>query len=106
MAKFLYDRYKKPMYNTEFGFSQNYEGKTLEQKLDDKERLLYIRDHYEALRQAAKEGVDIRGAFQWCRCFAVSTLTQPFSTRGSGALAKCGACKCFQRHRAMFELTG
>lgn len=66
LAVYLSRRYGKPLYNTEFGFCRRGENDmTLEESLDDWERTVYIREHTEALKQAIKEGADVRGCMTW-----------------------------------------
>jgi beta-glucosidase len=63
--KFLYERYKKPVYITENGISLP-DVVSLDGKVHDPNRIDYLHRHLLALRHAAEDGVDIRGYFYWC----------------------------------------
>lgn len=63
-ARFLYERYKKPIMITENGMSAH-DWPSLDGKVHDPQRIDYLHRHLRGLRRAAEEGVDIRGYFQW-----------------------------------------
>ena len=62
--KFLYERYKKPIYITENGLSCH-DVVSLDGKVHDPNRIDFIQRYLECLRQAVAQGVDVRGYFHW-----------------------------------------
>lgn len=62
--KFYYERYKKPIYITENGMA-NVDLVSKDGGVHDPQRIEYLRSYLSCLRQAASEGVDIKGYFQW-----------------------------------------
>lgn len=62
--KFLYERYKKPIYITENGISCH-DWVSLDGKVHDPSRIDFLERYLTALKSAASDGVDIRGYFQW-----------------------------------------
>lgn len=62
--KFLYERYKKPIYITENGISCH-DRVSLDGKVHDPSRIDFLERYLAALKSAASDGVDIRGYFQW-----------------------------------------
>lgn len=62
--RFMYEKYKLPIYITENGMDQA-EWKTLHGKIDDPMRIDYIERYFSCLMQAKASGVDIRGYFVW-----------------------------------------
>lgn len=63
-TRFLYERYKTPIYITENGKScQDIVDK--DGKIHDKERIDYLNGYLSGLKKAYMEGVDIKGYFQW-----------------------------------------
>lgn len=62
--KFLYERYKKPIYITENGLSCH-DRVSLDGKVHDPSRIDFLERYLTALKNAASDGVDIRGYFQW-----------------------------------------
>lgn len=62
--KFLYERYGKPIYITENGVSCH-DAISLDGKVHDPNRIDFLARYLGALKQAATDGVDIRGYFQW-----------------------------------------
>ena len=62
--KFLYERYKKPIYITENGLSCR-DIISLDGKVHDPNRIDFIQRYLECLRQAVAQGVDVRGYFHW-----------------------------------------
>ncbi len=63
-TKFMFDRYKKPIYITENGLS-NKDWIALDGKVHDEGRIDFLNRYLVELEKARKEGVDIRGYFQW-----------------------------------------
>lgn len=63
-ARFLYERYKKPVYITENGMS-SHDWVSLDGKVHDAARVDYLHRHLLKLRRAVEEGIDIAGYFQW-----------------------------------------
>ena len=62
--KFLYERYKKPVFITENGLSCH-DVVSLDGKVHDPDRIDFLSRYLGYLKQAAGDGVDIRGYFQW-----------------------------------------
>ena len=63
-VKFLYDRYKMPLYITENGMSCH-DDVSLDGKVHDPNRQNFLDLYISALQQANDEGVDLRGYFLW-----------------------------------------
>ena len=63
-AKFLYERYKLPIYITENGIAVN-DVVSPDGAVHDSARIDYLERHLTMLEKAANEGADIRGYFQW-----------------------------------------
>lgn len=63
-TKFLYDRYKTPIYITENGKSC-LDTVSEDGRVHDTERIEYLNGYLAGLKKAYLEGVDIRGYFQW-----------------------------------------
>ena len=61
--KFLYERYRKPMYITENGMACN-DVISLEGKVHDPQRIDFLARYLHELKRAADE-IDVRGYFQW-----------------------------------------
>ena len=62
--KFLYERYKKPIIITENGMSAH-DVVSLDGKVHDPNRIDFLHRYLLELGRAIKDGVDIRGYFQW-----------------------------------------
>lgn len=62
--KFCYERYKKPIYITENGMA-NIDIKSNDGMVHDPQRIEYTRRYLTCLKQAIKDGVDVRGYFHW-----------------------------------------
>lgn len=62
--KFLQERYKLPIYISENGLSCH-DVISCDGKVHDPDRINFLNRYLLALRQAATDGVDIRGYFQW-----------------------------------------
>ena len=63
-TKFLYERYQMPIYITENGVSCH-DTISLDGKVHDPNRIDFLHRYLRQLKRAAKEGVDIRGYFEW-----------------------------------------
>ncbi|GHV26123.1 beta-glucosidase [Spirochaetia bacterium] len=63
--RFLYERYKVPLYITENGLSCA-DTVSLDGKVHDPGRIDFLQRYLHCLRKAAGDGVDIRGYFHWC----------------------------------------
>jgi beta-glucosidase len=63
--KFLWERYKKPLYITENGLSC-VDVVSLDGKVHDPGRIDFLHRYLRCLKKAAAAGVDIRGYFHWC----------------------------------------
>ena len=62
--KFLYERYRKPIYITENGLSCH-DVISLDGQVHDPNRIDFLARYLGELKRAASDGVDIRGYFQW-----------------------------------------
>jgi beta-glucosidase len=62
--RFLWERYRCPIYVTENGMA-NADWIALDGKVHDPQRIDYITRHLSALQRACAEGVDVRGYFHW-----------------------------------------
>ena len=62
--KFLYERYKKPVYITENGCACN-DWVALDGKCHDPNRIEYFKTHLPKVEQAIKDGVDVRAYCVW-----------------------------------------
>lgn len=62
--KFLYERYKKPVYITENGLSCH-DVVSSDGRVHDPNRIDFMQKYLECLGKAAAEGVDVRGYFHW-----------------------------------------
>jgi len=63
-TKFLYERYKTPIYITENGMSAH-DWPDREGKVHDPQRIDYLCRHLAHLRRACEDGIDVRGYFEW-----------------------------------------
>lgn len=63
-TKFMYERYKKPIYITENGLS-NKDWVALDGKVHDEARIDFLKRYLGALEKSQQDGADIRGYFQW-----------------------------------------
>lgn len=63
-VKFLYERYALPVYITENGTSCA-DVVSLDGKVHDPNRVDFLHRYLRALKEAADEGADVRGYFQW-----------------------------------------
>lgn len=64
VPRFLYERYKKPIYITENGLSCH-DVVSLDGKVHDPNRIDFTARYLRELKRAAEDGVDIRGYFHW-----------------------------------------
>ena len=62
--RFLYRRYRKPIYISENGVACN-ERIFLDGKVHDADRIDFIQSYLEQLHAAVENGCDVRGYFQW-----------------------------------------
>lgn len=62
--KFLYERYKKPIYITENGLSCH-DWVSADGQVHDPARIDFLSKYLGELKHAASDGVDVRGYFQW-----------------------------------------
>ena len=62
--KFLYERYKKPIYITESGLSCT-DVICLDGKVHDFERIDYIHRYLRELKRAVEDGTEVAGYFVW-----------------------------------------
>lgn len=75
----FYDRYQKPIYITENGsgfFDQLEDG-----KVHDPYRIAYYRDHLRQIREAIRDGVDLRGYYIWGPIDIISCSSSEMSKR-------------------------
>lgn len=63
--RFLYERYKKPIFITENGLSCA-DTVSLDGKVHDPNRIDFLQRYLREYRRAAADGVDIAGYFHWC----------------------------------------
>jgi 6-phospho-beta-glucosidase len=59
-----YDRYQCPIYITENGFGM-FDTLTEDKQVHDEYRIDYLRQHVNSIREAIKDGVDVRGYYPW-----------------------------------------
>ena len=62
--KFLYERYKLPLYITENGLS-NIDWVSTDGKVHDPQRIDFLGRYLGELKRAVNEGVPVKGYFQW-----------------------------------------
>ncbi len=63
-SKFLYERYNKPIVITENGLSVN-DWVAVDGEVHDPQRIDFLTRYISGVKEAIKQGVDIRGYFQW-----------------------------------------
>ena len=63
-TKFIFERYKLPVYITENGLSCN-DKIYLDSKVHDADRIDFLHRYLLELKRAASAGVDVRGYFHW-----------------------------------------
>lgn len=75
----FYDRYQCPIYITENGIG--YFDKLEEGAIHDSYRIDYYRDHLKAMKEAIKDGVDLRGYYAWGPIDIISCSSSEMSKR-------------------------
>lgn len=75
----LYDRYQVPIYITENG--SGFFDKLEDGKVHDEYRIQYYREHFEQMKEAIKDGVDLRGYYAWGPIDIVSCSSSEMSKR-------------------------
>jgi 6-phospho-beta-glucosidase len=75
----FYDRYQCPIYITENGVG--YYDKLENGKIHDDYRIDYLRAHIEQMKEAIKDGVDLRGYYAWGPIDIVSCSSSEMSKR-------------------------
>lgn len=75
----FYDRYQKPIYITENGCG--FYDKLENGKIHDDYRVEYFREHIEQMKEAIKDGVDVRGYYVWGPIDIVSCSSSETSNR-------------------------
>src|SRR5699024_625792 len=75
----LYDRYQIPLFVVENGIGSK--DKLVDGKVHDDYRIDYFRDHFQAMNEAIKEGVDLMGYTSWGCIDLVSASTSQMSKR-------------------------
>lgn len=75
----FYDRYQKPIYITENGVG--YYDKLEDGEIHDPYRIEYYRDHIAQMKEAIKDGVDLRGYYAWGPIDIVSCSSSEMSKR-------------------------
>lgn len=75
----FYDRYQCPIYITENGIG--YFDKLENGSIHDSYRIEYYRDHIRAMKEAIKDGVDLRGYYAWGPIDIVSCSSSEMSKR-------------------------
>ena len=75
----FYDRYQKPIYITENGVG--YYDQCEEGQIHDPYRVDYYRDHIKQMKEAIKDGVDLRGYYAWGPIDIVSCSSSEMSKR-------------------------
>lgn len=75
----FYDRYQKPIYITENGVG--YYDKLENGEIHDPYRIEYYRDHITQMKEAIKDGVDLRGYYAWGPIDIVSCSSNEMSKR-------------------------
>lgn len=79
MLNEFYDRYQKPIYITENGCG--FYDRLEDGKVHDDYRVNYFRSHFEQMKEAIKDGVDIRGYYAWGPIDIVSCSSSEMSKR-------------------------
>lgn len=75
----FYDRYQCPIYITENGIG--YFDKLEDGKVHDSYRIDYYRDHIKAMKEAIRDGVDLRGYYAWGPIDIISCSSSEMSKR-------------------------
>ncbi len=80
MLNVYWDRYHMPIYITENGCGM-YDKLTKDGKIHDSYREGYYREHIKAMKEAVKDGVDLRGYYVWAPLDIVSCSSSEMSKR-------------------------
>lgn len=80
MLNMYYDRYQKPVYILENGLGA-YDKVEEDGLIHDTYRIDYLRAHIEQLREAIRDGVDVRGYYAWGPIDIVSCSSSEMSKR-------------------------
>ncbi len=75
----FYDRYQKPIYITENG--SGYYDKLEKDRIHDPYRVAYLKAHIEQMKEAIRDGVDLRGYYAWGPIDLVSCSSSEMSKR-------------------------
>ncbi|MFR2849553.1 MAG: glycoside hydrolase family 1 protein [Hungatella hathewayi] len=75
----FYDRYRKPIYVTENGIGCY--DKLEDGQIHDSYRVDYLRDHIAQMKEAIKDGVDVRGYYAWGPIDIISCSSSEMSKR-------------------------
>lgn len=75
----FYDRYQKPIYITENGVG--YYDKIEDGQIHDTYRIDYYREHIKQMKEAIKDGVDLRGYYAWGPIDIISCSSSEMSKR-------------------------
>ena len=75
----FYDRYRKPIYVTENGIGCY--DKLEDGQIHDSYRVDYLRDHIAQMKEAIKDGVDVRGYYAWGPIDIISCASSEMSKR-------------------------
>lgn len=75
-----WDRYQKPIYITENGFGA-FDTVEADGSIHDDYRIDYLREHVNAIKEALKDGVDVRGYYPWGPIDIVSCSSSEMSKR-------------------------
>lgn len=76
----FYDRYQKPIYITENG-SGFFDRPEADGTVHDDYRIAYYREHLKAIREAIRDGVDLKGYYVWGPIDIVSCSSSEMSKR-------------------------
>lgn len=76
----FYDRYQKPIYITENGCGY-FDKLEEDEKIHDPYRVEYYKAHFEQMKEAIKDGVDLRGYYAWGPLDIVSCSSSEMSKR-------------------------
>ena len=80
MLNLFYDRYQCPIYITENGIGL-LESLDENGQIDDQNRIEYFKLHIEQMKEAIKDGVDLRGYYAWAPIDIVSCSSSEMSKR-------------------------
>lgn len=75
----FYDRYQKPIYITENGVG--YYDELKDGKIHDPYRVDFYREHFKQMKEAIKDGVDLRGYYCWGPIDIISCSSSEMSKR-------------------------